>query len=89
MKDNEHILVYGDAFVDYIADDATNTTFTTYMGGATINVATGISRIGAPSSLITITGDDQTSQFVRDELAKEGVDTTMSQLSVSVVYTYT
>lgn len=78
MKDNEHILVYGDAFVDYIADDATNTTFTTYMGGATINVAAGISRIGAPSSLITITGDDQTSQFVRDELAKEGVDTTFS-----------
>lgn len=76
MQDkNDFILVYGDAFVDFIAKDTTNTSFKTYMGGATINVAAGISRIGAPSSLITITGDDETSKFVRDELAKEGVNT--------------
>ena len=74
QKDKDLILVYGDAFIDYIADDITNTTFTKYMGGATVNVAAGISRIGAPSALITITGEDETSQFVRDELAKEGVN---------------
>ena len=73
QKDKDLILVYGDAFIDYIADDITNTTFTKFMGGATVNVAAGISRIGAPSALITITGEDETSQFVRDELAKEGV----------------
>lgn len=67
------ILVYGDAFIDYIADDVTNTSFTKYMGGATVNVAAGVSRIGAPSALITITGDDEGSQFVRDGLAQEGV----------------
>lgn len=72
--DKDFILVYGDAFVDYIANDTTNTSFTMYMGGATVNVAAGISRIGAPSAFITITGDDETSQFVRDELAKEGVN---------------
>lgn len=70
----DFVLVYGDAFVDYIADDVTNTSFTKYLGGATINVAAGISRIGAPSALITITGDDETSEFVRSELKKEGVD---------------
>ncbi|MDN4494690.1 carbohydrate kinase family protein [Ureibacillus aquaedulcis] len=70
----DFVLVYGDAFVDYIANDRTNTSFTTFLGGATVNVAAGISRIGAPSSLITITGDDETSQFVRDELRTEGVN---------------
>lgn len=74
QQDKDFILIYGDAFVDYIADDITNTTFTTYLGGATINVAAGISRIGAPSALITITGNDETSAFVRDEIKKEGVN---------------
>ena len=73
-EDKDYILVYGDAFIDYIADDVTNTSFTKYMGGATVNVAAGISRIGAPSALITITGDDEGSQFVRDGLAQEGVN---------------
>jgi len=72
-QEKDFILVYGDAFIDYIADDVTNTSFTKYMGGATVNVAAGISRIGAPSALITITGDDEGSQFVRDGLAQEGV----------------
>ncbi|WP_431028680.1 carbohydrate kinase family protein [Lysinibacillus sp. LZ02] len=70
----DFILVYGDAFVDYIANDTTNTSFAKFLGGATINVAAGISRIGAPSALITITGDDETSQFVRQEIKNEGVN---------------
>lgn len=70
----EFILVYGDAFVDYIANDTTNTSFTKFLGGATINVAAGISRIGAPSALVTITGDDETSAFVRKEIQNEGVN---------------
>lgn len=74
QSDKDFILVYGDAFVDYIANDQTNTSFTKYLGGATINVAAGISRIGAPSALITITGDDETSEFCRQEIAKEGVN---------------
>ncbi|WP_107941748.1 carbohydrate kinase family protein [Metasolibacillus fluoroglycofenilyticus] len=74
QSNKDVILIYGDAFVDYIADDITNTTFTKYLGGATINVAAGISRIGAPSALITITGDDETSVFVRNEITNEGVN---------------
>ena len=73
-SEKEFVLVYGDAFVDYIANDMTNTSFTKFLGGATINVAAGISRIGAPSALITITGEDETSEFVRLELKKEGVN---------------
>lgn len=74
QADRDFILVYGDAFVDFIAKDQTNTEFVKYLGGATINVAAGISRIGAPSALITITGDDETSEFVRNEIANEGVN---------------
>ncbi|SOC23144.1 fructokinase [Ureibacillus xyleni] len=70
----DFVLVYGDAFVDYIANDKTNTSFTTFLGGATVNVAAGISRIGAPSALITITGEDETSKFVRAEISNEGVN---------------
>ena len=72
-SNKEFVLVYGDAFVDFIANDTTNTSFTKFLGGATVNVAAGISRIGASSALITLTGDDETSDFVRHELDNEGV----------------
>lgn len=76
----EFILIYGDAFVDYIANDTSNTSFTKFLGGTTINVAAGISRIGAPSAIITVTGDDETSEFVRNELQNEGVNTNYAEI---------
>lgn len=74
MGNTKQILTYGDAFVDYIAADTTNDSFNRHLGGATVNVAAGVSRLGLPSRFITITGDDETSAFVRNELLKEGVD---------------
>ncbi|WP_075620294.1 PfkB family carbohydrate kinase [Paenisporosarcina indica] len=68
-----HVLTYGDAFVDYIAEDRTNTSFSMFLGGATVNVAVGVARLGVPSAFITITGDDPTSEFVRGELKFEEV----------------
>ncbi|TQR20148.1 carbohydrate kinase family protein [Psychrobacillus vulpis] len=89
---NKHVLIFGDAFVDYIAEDQTNKQFTKFLGGATVNVAAGISRLGAFSSFITITGDDETSKFVRDELASEGVDLSYAKIvpekRVSGVYVH-
>lgn len=76
MEMTKHVLTYGDAFVDYIAANTTNDLFNRHLGGATVNVAAGISRLGVPSGFITITGDDETSAFVRNELVKEGVDLT-------------
>jgi len=72
----KHVLTYGDAFVDYIAVNTTNDSFNRHLGGATVNVAAGVSRLGLPSGFITITGDDETSAFVRNELLREGVDLT-------------
>ncbi len=74
MKHIKHVLTYGDAFVDYIATNATNDAFSRHLGGATVNVAAGVRRLGVPSGFITITGEDETSKFVRDELLNEGVD---------------
>lgn len=86
------VLIYGDVFVDYIADDQTNTQFTKYLGGATVNVAAGVARLGSASSFITISGDDETSEFVRKELTTEGVDLTFAQMvpekRVSGVYVH-
>ncbi|WP_142826838.1 carbohydrate kinase family protein [Planococcus soli] len=76
METTRHVLTYGDAFVDYIAANTTNDRFNRHLGGATVNVAAGISRLGLSSRFITITGDDETSAFVRHELVKEGVDLT-------------
>lgn len=74
MTNLKHVLTYGDAFVDYIANDTNNDSFTRHLGGATVNVAAGVSRLGVPSKFITVTGDDETSEFVRGELEKEGVN---------------
>ncbi|PSL34393.1 fructokinase [Planomicrobium soli] len=73
MTNLKHVLTYGDAFVDYIANNTNNDAFTRHLGGATVNVAAGVSRLGVPSAFITVTGDDETSAFVRGELEKEGV----------------
>lgn len=78
MTNSKHVLTYGDAFVDYIANNTNNDSFTRHLGGATVNVAAGVSRLGVPSMFITVTGDDETSQFVRGELEKEGVILTPS-----------
>lgn len=78
MNNTKHVLTYGDAFVDYIARTTTNDSFNRHLGGATVNVAAGVSRLGIPSAFITVTGEDETSGFVRKELEKEGVDLSKS-----------
>ncbi|WP_083389111.1 carbohydrate kinase family protein [Planococcus maritimus] len=78
MEANRHVLTYGDAFVDYIATTKDNDSFDLYLGGATVNVSAGVSRLGVPSAFITITGDDEISSFFCQALQAEGVDLTHS-----------
>ncbi|MFP3324360.1 carbohydrate kinase [Planococcus sp. SIMBA_160] len=78
MEANRHVLTYGDAFVDYIATTKNNDLFDLYLGGATVNVSAGVSRLGVPSAFITITGDDEISSFFCQALQAEGVDLTHS-----------
>ena len=49
--------------------------FAKYIGGSPTNIATGTARLGLRSALITRVGDEHMGRFIREELAREGVDT--------------
>jgi 5-dehydro-2-deoxygluconokinase len=48
--------------------------FAKYLGGSPANTAAGASRLGLKAALITRVGDDHMGRFIREELAREGVD---------------
>ncbi|SFA80363.1 5-dehydro-2-deoxygluconokinase [Poseidonocella pacifica] len=50
--------------------------FEKYVGGSPTNMATGTARLGLRSALLTRVGDEHMGRFLREELAREGVDTT-------------
>ncbi|CUH76554.1 5-dehydro-2-deoxygluconokinase [Tritonibacter multivorans] len=49
--------------------------FSKYLGGSPTNMAAGTARLGLKSALITRVGDEHMGRFIREELAREGVDT--------------
>ena len=48
--------------------------FQKYIGGSPTNIAAGAARLGLRSALITRVGDEHMGRFIREELAREGVD---------------
>lgn len=48
--------------------------FARYLGGSSGNAAYGAARLGLKSAMLTRTGDEQMGRFVREELARVGVD---------------
>jgi 5-dehydro-2-deoxygluconokinase len=48
--------------------------FSKYIGGSPTNIAAGAARLGLKSALITRVGDEHMGRFIREELAREGVD---------------
>ncbi len=48
--------------------------FRKYIGGSPTNIACGAARLGLRSAVITRVGDEHISRFVREQLAREGVD---------------
>jgi 5-dehydro-2-deoxygluconokinase len=48
--------------------------FRKYIGGSPTNIAAGTARLGLKSALLTRVGDEHMGRFIREELAKEGVD---------------
>lgn len=65
------IVVIGDALIDEIRDDAGVREF---VGGAGLNVAVGLSRLGVPASLIAMVGDDAAGDQIRAYLAEYDVE---------------
>ena len=48
--------------------------FAKYLGGSSGNLAAGLARLGARSAMLTRVGDEHMGRFVREALAREGVD---------------
>lgn len=87
------VISLGEAFVDYISVDSTNTKFQQLLGGATVNVAAGTQRLGIPTYYLCKLGMDEISQFVEQELANEGINTEFAvhtpSKKICGVYVYT
>lgn len=49
--------------------------FAKYLGGSSGNIAFGTARLGLQSAMLTRVGDEHMGRFVREELARAGVDT--------------
>ncbi|MDR7236911.1 carbohydrate kinase family protein [Neobacillus drentensis] len=90
--DQKGIISLGEAFVDYISIDHTNTKFQQLLGGASVNVAVGAKRLGLSAYYLCKLGTDEVSEFVKQEFQKEHIDTSFSihtsSKSVCGVYVY-
>lgn len=65
------VVVVGDALIDELRDDNGVREF---VGGAALNVAVGLARLGVPTTLIAMLGDDEPASRIRHYLADYGVD---------------
>ncbi len=83
------VLVMGDAILDWVirvaaypprAGNAWSAAPEPQGGGTGANVAVGLARLGLPVALLSKVGDDSHGHFLRDDLAREGVDTTYLRL---------
>lgn len=68
------VISLGDAFIDLISQDSSNSKYRRFLGGATVNAAVWTSRLGTPSYYLTKLGMDEDSKFVVEELKKEKVN---------------
>lgn len=67
------IICLGEALIDFIPMDSTNTVYKKSPGGAPANVAVGLSRLGATSTFIGKVGNDVLGHSLHDTLDKYGV----------------
>lgn len=68
---SERVVVVGDALIDELRDDHGVREF---VGGAGLNVAVGLSRLGVPATLIAMVGDDEPGSRIRAYLDDLGVE---------------
>jgi fructokinase len=76
--DKQGVISLGEVMVDMISEDQSNRSYQPYLGGATVNVAVGVSRHGIQSYYLCKFGKDEISRFVEEELKNEKVDLTYS-----------
>lgn len=66
----DSVVVIGDALIDEIHDESG---VRELVGGAALNVAVGLRRLGAPVTLIAMVGDDEAGDHIREYLSDFGV----------------
>lgn len=71
MTHTDRVVVIGDALIDELRDDAGVREF---VGGAALNVAVGLARLGVPTTLIAMVGDDEAGDHIRSYLGDFGVE---------------
>ncbi len=64
--------LYGDQIGGRLEDMGS---FSKYIGGSPTNTSIGAARLGARAQLVARVGDDAMGRFIREELAREGVET--------------
>ena len=73
------VICLGRAAVDLYGDQVGGRledmqSFSKYLGGSSGNLAAGLARLGSKSSMLSRVGNEHMGRFVREALAKEGVD---------------
>jgi sugar/nucleoside kinase (ribokinase family) len=69
-SDIPRVVIIGDALIDEIHRDGSVDTF---VGGAALNVAVGLSVLGIPATLLAMVGDDADGERIRAFLTEHGV----------------
>jgi fructokinase len=70
VNDAHRVVLIGDALIDEIRGDGPVATF---VGGAALNVAVGLSVLGIPTTLLAMVGNDDAGERIRAFLAEYGV----------------
>lgn len=73
------LICLGRAAVDFYGEQIGSrledmSSFNKYLGGSSANIAYGTARMGLKSAMLTRVGDEHMGRFVREELARVGVD---------------
>lgn len=73
------VICLGRAAVDFYGNQIGSrledtSSFARYLGGSSANIAFGCARLGLRSAMLTRVGDEHMGRFVREELARGGVD---------------
>ncbi|HET7657084.1 MAG TPA: aminoimidazole riboside kinase [Bacillales bacterium] len=68
------VICLGEALIDFIPTDATNTFYEKCPGGAPANVAVGLAKLGVPADFIGKVGKDPLGAFLIDTLRNYGVN---------------
>ncbi|OIJ11814.1 carbohydrate kinase [Anaerobacillus alkalilacustris] len=67
------VISLGEALIDFIPMDHTNTSYIKSPGGAPANVAVGLARLGVESTFLGKVGDDVLGRFLKETLENFGV----------------